>query len=246
MTRDGALWHADSTERRGGTPAACSYPSAQRKHELPGPYLTALGTQHSRIATFAAVLTKPHLIVPDLDTAVLRLESTWWRDRAEQRVNRYFREQSNVADQLESIRVQPGSYTFGSKSGQIPLTISNGVNQEVIVVLRLDPRQPRIRLDPAPNPIRIGPGRKLQVPIPADGRGGRRRGRSTRRCAPAAERRCRTDRCRCGSGSRSSAPSRCSSPAAPPACCSWRRACECSAAAWPPGGSPPVTTEEPA
>src|SRR5207342_693136 len=79
----------------------------------------------------------------------------------------YFREQSIVADQLGSIHVEPGSYTFGSKSGQIPLTISNGVDQEVIVVLRLEPRQPRIRLAPPPNPIHIGPGRKKQVPINA-------------------------------------------------------------------------------
>ena len=63
--------------------------------------------------------------------------------------------------------MQPGSYTFGSRSGKIPLTISNGVNQEVIVVLRLEPRQPRIRLEPPPNPIRIPPGRKVQVPIDA-------------------------------------------------------------------------------
>jgi hypothetical protein len=146
---------------------AVHYPASQRRHELPKPYLTALGTLHSTIATFAAVLTKPELIVPELDKGVLRLESTWWRDRPEERVNRYYREQSYVADQLGSIHVQPGSYTFGSKSGQIPLTISNGVDQEVIVVLRLEPRQPRIRLGPPPNPIHIGPGRKRQVPIQA-------------------------------------------------------------------------------
>jgi Family of unknown function (DUF6049) len=149
-------------ERRG-----VHYPAAERAHELSAPYLTALGSQHSRISTFAAVLSKPELIVPNLETGLLRLESTWWRGREEDRVNRFFREQSNVADQLGSIRVQPGSYTFGSKSGKIPLTISNGVNQTVIVVLRLEPRQPRIRLDPPPKTISIAPGRKVQVPIDA-------------------------------------------------------------------------------
>jgi Family of unknown function (DUF6049) len=145
-------------ERRG-----VRYPTAERAHELSAPYLTALGSQHTRISTFAAVLTKPEQIVPGLETGLLRLESTWWRGRDEDRVNRYYREQSIVADQLGSIHVQPGSYTFGSNSGKIPLTISNGVKQEVIVVLRLEPRQPRLRLDPAPNPIHIGPGRKQQV-----------------------------------------------------------------------------------
>jgi Family of unknown function (DUF6049) len=126
-----------------------------------------LGTQHSRISTFGAVLTKPELIVPELETGLLRLESTWWRGREEDRVNRFYREQSIVADQLGSIHVQPGSYTFGSNSGKIPLTVSNGVKQEVIVVLRLEPRQPRLRLGPPPNPISIGPGRKQQVFVDA-------------------------------------------------------------------------------
>jgi hypothetical protein len=138
------------------------YPAAERKRELPAPYLTALHAQHGRISIFADVLTQPDLIVPDLNLGVLRLASTWWRAREEDRVNRYYREQLNVADQLDSIHVQPGSYTFGSRSGKIPVTITNGVNQEVIVVLRLDPRQPRLRLDKPPNPIHIPPGRKVQ------------------------------------------------------------------------------------
>jgi hypothetical protein len=138
------------------------YPAAERRRELPPPYLTALHAQHGRISIFADVLTQPELIVPDLNLGVLRLASSWWRDREEARVNRYYREQLNVSDQLDSIHVQPGSYTFGSRSGKIPLTITNGVNQEVIVVLRLDPRQPRLRLDQPPTPIHIPPGRKVQ------------------------------------------------------------------------------------
>ena len=143
------------------------YPSAQLAHELSAPYLAALHNQHSRISIFAAVLMKPAQIVPDLDRGLLRLESTWWRDLEEERVNRYYREQSNVADQLGSIHVQPGSFTFGSHSGQIPLTISNGVNQEVVVVLRLEPRQPRLRLQAITKPIHIGAGRKQQVFVSA-------------------------------------------------------------------------------
>jgi hypothetical protein len=143
------------------------YPSAQLAHELSAPYLAALHNQHSRISIFAAVLMKPAQIVPDLDRGLLRLESTWWRDLEEGRVNRYYREQSHVADQLGSIHVQPGSFTFGSHSGQIPLTISNGVNQEVVVVLRLEPRQPRLRLEAITKPIHIGAGRKQQVFVSA-------------------------------------------------------------------------------
>jgi hypothetical protein len=164
-----ASWMASTslTGMRTAPPAeverkALRYPAAERDRELSAPYLTALRSQHTRISIFADVLTQPDLIVPSLDLGVLRLESSWWRAREEDRVNRYYREQLNVTDQLDSIHVQPGSYTFGSKSGKIPLTITNGVNQEVIVVLRLDARQPRLRLDKPPNPIHIPPGRKVQ------------------------------------------------------------------------------------
>jgi hypothetical protein len=146
---------------------ALHYPAAERKRELSDSYVTALRSQHAKISVFAEVLTQPEKIVPDLDLGLLRLTSTWWRGREEDRANRYYREQSHVSDQLDSIRVQPGSYTFGSKSGQIPLTISNGVNQEVVVVLRLEARQPRLRLQPPPNPIHIDPGRKVQVLVGA-------------------------------------------------------------------------------
>lgn len=144
---------------------AVRYPTEERRRELSKPYLTALQTQHSSIALFSAVLTAPDQLVPDLDKAVLRLESTWWRGR-EDRVNRLSAETTNVAEQLGSIHVQPGSYTFGSKSGTIPLTIANGVAQEVVVYLRLEPQQPRLRLE-ATKPITIGPNRKVQVPVKA-------------------------------------------------------------------------------
>lgn len=142
------------------------YPTAQRRHELTAPYLTALHDQHDHIDTFAQVLTQPDAYVPDLDKAVLRLESLWWRGR-EDRVNRLNVEQSYIAELLGSINVQPGSYTFGSKSGTIPLTISNGIDQEVVVNLRLEPQTPRLRIVEPPEPFRIGPERKRQVGVAA-------------------------------------------------------------------------------
>ncbi len=75
----------------------------------------------------------------------------------------------------------PGSFTFGSKSGMIPLTIVNGLTQEVAVVLRLDPQTPRLR-SVRVEPQTIGPNQKLQVPVPAE-RGRRRPGRRRRAAA---------------------------------------------------------------
>jgi Family of unknown function (DUF6049) len=151
----------DEVERK-----AVRYPASQRRAELPAPYLTALRSQHDNIAVLSGILTDPDALIPALDKAVLRLGSSWWRKR-EVRVNRLSAERSNVAEQLGLVHVQPGSYTFGSKSGTIPVTIANGLDQEVVVNLRLEQDAPRLRLEPL-GPITIGPNRKVQVSVKAE------------------------------------------------------------------------------
>ena len=88
---------------------------------------------------------------------------------------RFEREQDHLVALRSGVRVQPGSFTFGSRSGRIPLTLVNDLPQSVVVVLRLEPQTPRLRLDPplAPQTDRAepeGPGRG------AGDRGGRRPG----------------------------------------------------------------------
>jgi hypothetical protein len=145
------------------------YPAAARRRELPASYLTALATLRQRSGVFGDVLADREnrdRIVPDLDAARLRLESTWWRDR-EDRANRLNLEQTYVADLLRSVRVQPGSYTFGSKSGSIPLTIANETDFDVTVRLQLVADPPRLRLTAPSEPITIGPNRKVQENVKA-------------------------------------------------------------------------------
>lgn len=143
------------------------YPSAAKKAELPAAYLTALKSQHTNIASFNGVLAdraNRDKIIPELDDSLLRLESSWWR-RRDVRVNHLILEQTIVADLLKAVHVQPGSYTFGSKSGTIPLTIANETDYDVVVRLQLLPDQ-RVRLKPH-DPIPIGPHRKVQVEVAA-------------------------------------------------------------------------------
>jgi hypothetical protein len=142
------------------------YPRSQRAVELPEPYLRALDTQEASIDNFAGILTDPSQFVPPLKTALLRLESTWWRLR-DSRSIRFGREQDHLVTLRSGVRVQPGSFTFGSRSGRIPLTLVNDLPQEVVVVLRLEPQTPRLRLDAPLAPQVIGPNRKVQVEVPA-------------------------------------------------------------------------------
>jgi hypothetical protein len=145
--------------------ASLRYPRLQKRHELPVPYLRAVREMHTSINVFSAILTEPERLVPDLDLAVLRLESSWWRDRLS-RVNRVARDRAHLAELRGEVRVQPANFTFSSRRGTIPLTVANGLGQEVVVELRLDPQTPRLRLEPTET-LRIGPRQKVQVEVRA-------------------------------------------------------------------------------
>ena len=141
------------------------YPSDQRRRELPGLYLRALDAMRTSISLLGAILTDPTQLVPELDRSVTLLESSWWRGRPS-RVNRLDREKDLLKEARTSVRVQPGNFTFSSRSGTIPVTVANELDQEVEVVLRLDPQTPRLRVDPV-EAFTIGPRSKLQVPVSA-------------------------------------------------------------------------------
>ena len=150
------------------------YPLEQRRSELPTSYLRAVGTFEAGIDNFRGVLTDPDqpvpgssaLLIPGLQSSQHRLESSWWRGR-DSRSIRLDREKGYLKAQRELVHVEPGSFTFGSKSGMIPLTLVNGLPQEVVVVLRLDPQTPRLVLG-AVEPQTIGPNQKIQVNVPAE------------------------------------------------------------------------------
>ncbi len=150
------------------------YPRAERRAELPVPYLRALDSLHGKIDNFAGVLTDPNqlvpgtstLLVPGMESSLRRLESSWWRGSDAARGIRLDRDKTYVGNLRGSVKVQPGSFTFGSKSGMIPLTLVNDLPQEVVVELQLEPQTPRLRLG-AVEPQPIGPNQKIQVNVPA-------------------------------------------------------------------------------
>ena len=142
-----------------------TYPRSIRRRELPGAYLDAVRDLHATIATFSAVLTEPETIVPPLDAAVFRLESTWWRTH-DGRLGRLTGTRSYVLELRDRVQVLPGSYTFGSKSGTIPLTVSNDLTQAVSVRIGLTPAPPRLEVGNV-GQVRIPAESKVQVEVPA-------------------------------------------------------------------------------
>jgi hypothetical protein len=141
------------------------YPRALRRRELPVAYLDAVRDLHATIATFSAVLTDPEAIVPPLDDAVFRLESTWWRNH-DGRLGRLTGTRGYVLELRDRVQVLPGSYTFGSKSGTIPLTVSNDLTQAVSVRIGLTPAPPRLEVGTVGR-VRIPAESKVQVEVPA-------------------------------------------------------------------------------
>lgn len=144
---------------------ALTYPRSIRRRELPVAYLDAVRGLHTSIATFSAVLTEPDTIVPPLDAAVFRLESTWWRTH-DDRLGRLTGTRGYVLELRDRVQVLPGSYTFGSKSGTIPLTVSNGLTQAVSVRIGLTPSPPRLEVGTT-GQVRIPAESKVQVEVPA-------------------------------------------------------------------------------
>lgn len=143
------------------------YPKQQRDRELPGTYLSALSNMHTSINVFATILTDRDALVPQLERSLVLLESSWWRGRSQDRANRLVRERSYLADLRDAVRIQPGNFTFSSRSGTIPLTVANELTQEVVVDIRLEPQTPRLRVEDIP-PLTIGPQTKLQIEVPAE------------------------------------------------------------------------------
>ncbi len=142
------------------------YPRAERRGELPESWLRALDTYRSNVSLFAGILTDKTRLVPRLQSSHLRLQSSYWRGRDGARVNRNARERDYLTDLRGRVRVQPGDFTFGSKSGKIPVTLINELRQPVDVVLRLEPQTPRLRLERVEVPP-LGPNQKVQVEVPA-------------------------------------------------------------------------------
>jgi hypothetical protein len=148
--------------------AALRYPPTAARAELPRTYLLAVRHLETQLSAFANVLSAPAAIVPAYDRAILRLESQAWRpgpgrDAAV----------ADTARSLESaeakLRVLGGSYTFGSKSGAIPLTIDNELDQAVTVQVSLRADNPRLRVRSV-RAILVEPNRKTQVVVPATSR----------------------------------------------------------------------------
>ncbi len=144
------------------------YPPELRRTEPSERYLKSVPQLQGSVEVFAGILSKPERITDPYDPAVLRTLSTSWRgdtrdaDAYRLDVTRSLR----VLQQL--VRIAPKtSVTLSGETGQVPVTIINGLQQAITIKLGVESRQPN-RLELTAEEVRTIPaGHTSAIPIDA-------------------------------------------------------------------------------
>ncbi|MGH3326385.1 MAG: DUF6049 family protein, partial [Streptomycetales bacterium] len=145
------------------------YPKGASNRELPRKYLRGITGMRDDLTLLASILTQPDRLMADYVPAVLRTESTAWRkDRPG---GRAFREtvQRSLGEMRNAVRIiSRGHVTLSSRTGTIPITITNNLRQDVTVQLDVTPRLTRRLHVGEVKPQRIEAGHKVTVEVPAE------------------------------------------------------------------------------
>jgi hypothetical protein len=115
------------------------YPAGLRGRELSGAQMTAVVVGHQDLDAVAGVLTQPEPTVGLGQRALLRAESTAWRARPADGTTYA----SSVTAQIRAVKdqvrvVAPGAVTLAARSGKIPVTVTNALDQPVTVRVGVD------------------------------------------------------------------------------------------------------------
>lgn len=148
------------------------YNSGARHNELPASHLLPVRTMRADLREFASILaTRGGDATAPFDLAILRTESSAWRERVQagqrlrERVRRQLDERRNgvyvAADRL---------VTLTSNRGRFPVTIANELGEPVDVELSLTPRQRTRMTVRSPSVPRIDGERQVTLEVPAEAR----------------------------------------------------------------------------
>ncbi len=143
------------------------YPRTAARAELSARYLRDVSRLRADLLNFGAILTEPTPATEAYDAAILRTESSAWRDsrRSGIELRRAVRSSIDHVRSAVHVIVSPNA-TLASNTGVLPVTVSNGLDQPVQVGLSVTSEN-RARLTVTP-PSRIDVPAKTnqQVTVP--------------------------------------------------------------------------------
>ena len=150
------------SRQRGG------YGERARDAELPATYVNRIARTSRDLDVFTSVLDDPTGIVQPFSEALLRTESSAWRDEPARGTELLASVSGGIQSQVDLVRVlSEGQITFSGDTGKVPVTITNELDRSVTVGLVLR-GYPSLRLSSEPlTGIRIEPGKLASVEIEA-------------------------------------------------------------------------------
>lgn len=136
---------------------------------LPSDYVAAVTDLRERGAQYAALLAEPDGVTSRLDAAVLRSASSGWRSDRTAGEAYTAAATATATSGLDQVSVQvPPSVTLSSSKGTFPLTVSNDLDQPVLVGLQLLPDNPDRMSVAEVTDIRVEAGEKATVEVTAE------------------------------------------------------------------------------
>lgn len=158
-------------------PSTKKYPKALRKHELSEYAFKQLSETQTNLNGFVTILTRKDKVTVPFGNSVLRAMSTSWRGAPDEA----FRFRNSIGDYLQdlinAVRILPKTtLTLSGRSGTIPVTVKNELNQPITgLVLRLTSNTDiRLEIKDSQQPITIDGGHtrtlKFQTSASANGK----------------------------------------------------------------------------
>jgi hypothetical protein len=145
-----------------------SYPTVVARREVSAVQLDQVRIGRYDLRALTSVLTQPQPLADQLERGLLRAESTAWREHAVAGTAFARSVSAVIAKAQAGVHIVPsGPVTLTSRSGQIPITVANTLNQAVTV--RLDVAAvPSVRMTLSqPGLITVAAGRRETVEVNA-------------------------------------------------------------------------------
>lgn len=134
--------------------------------ELPPDFVAAVSRTRTAVRHFRTVFTSPNTLVERLDAALLRAESSRWRENPGGGRALLDEVTELLGREQRKIRVfSDGVVTLTSDSGQIPITVVNDLDHEIQVSVRLRSTALVLRDDVSGQQIVVAPRSTRTLPI---------------------------------------------------------------------------------